>query len=348
MSLKGMSLLGYLNVLLRNRRLILATGIVAALTAALLTQLRGREYVAETTFAPSSSRPPSGMAALAGGSLAGLFGEGGGSSSPEFYAALIQSQTLLYEAATTEYPMVREGDTVQVTLAEAFDIDRDSEEARRRAAAAELSSRTTAIADRITGLVSVRTQAPSASLAIAINRRIVELVESYNRERRKSQAVEERRFVEARREEARAQLLSAEAAVESFLEQNRQLELPPRLALEAERLKRQVAIRQELYLELERSYQQARIMEVRDAALISIVEHPERTVRARGSGMTRNAALGLFLGLLLGITVAFSRDALRRDPAGDAGEYDEFRRLVRDTRSDLTLTRLRQRSGSSG
>jgi uncharacterized protein involved in exopolysaccharide biosynthesis len=300
-------------------------------------------------FSPSSSRPASGMAALAGGSLAGLLGEGGGGSSPEFYVALVQSNTLLYDAAASEYPLVRDGDTVHVTLAEAFGIERDTEEARRRAAAAELGRRTTATADRVTNLVSVRTQAPSASLAVAFNRRIVALVESYNRERRKSQAVEERRFIEARRQEARTALAVAESAVESFLEQNRQVDLPPRLALESERLKRQVTIRQELYLELERSYQQARIMEVRDAALISIVEHPERTVRARGSGVSRNAALGLFLGLLLGITVAFSREALRREPAADPDEYAEFRRLTDAARADLSWRRwlagLRRENG---
>ena len=326
MSLKGLSLLGYVNVLLRHRRMIMGVAVVSGLAAPAMSLLRGRDYVAESKFMPSAESD-SDLSVGARGALAGLIGRGGSSESPEFYAALINSQTLLNEAASSHYPTVRDGDTIMVGLAELFEIDRESETARTRAAGSELARRVTAIPDRATRIITVRTQAPTAIAAVAINQRLVELVEEFNSEKRRYQTTEERRFLEARREEAGEALELAEVELAVFLEQNRQSESSPQLTLERARLQRRVDIQQELFLGLEVSLQQARIMEVRDAALVTVVEYPEDTLRRRGVGLVRNGALGLFLGLLMGITIAFSREGLKLEPAEHPDDYEEFRRL---------------------
>ena len=94
-----------------------------------------------------------------------------------------------------------------------------------------------------------------------MNRRLLELVTEFNQERRQSQAAAERRFVEARREEAKGELEEAERNLQRFLEQNRSYESSPQLVFEAQRLQRSVDINQQLYTSLAQSYEQARIAE---------------------------------------------------------------------------------------
>ena len=70
----------------------------------------------------------------------------------------------------------------------------------------------------------------------------------------------------------------------------------PELNFQQERLQRQVQLQQQLYTTLSQSFEQAKIEEVRDTPVITVVEPPEAPVRPDPRGLVRNAFLTIILG----------------------------------------------------
>jgi uncharacterized protein involved in exopolysaccharide biosynthesis len=110
---------------------------------------------------------------------------------------------------------------------------------------------------------------------------------------------------------------------------------------EANRLQRRVDLRQQVYSSLAQSYENARIEEVRNTPVTTVITRPE------GSALPvkGNLVLDLFLGLLLGSAVAlviiFTREYLevqrRRHPA----DYAEFASLRSSVFRSFVRTRAR-------
>src|SRR5207302_10815015 len=73
---------------------------------------------------------------------------------------------------------------------------------------------------------------------------------------------------------AEQQLRGAEESSRAFYERNRQWQSSPQLRFEEQRLTRQVAVQQELYLNLRREYETARIEEVNNTPVLTIIDHP--------------------------------------------------------------------------
>ena len=130
----------------------------------------------------------------------------------------------------------------------------------------------------------------------------------------------------------------AEDSLRGFLERNRTYQSSPALSFEAARLQRRLDLRQQVYSSLAQAFEQARIDEVRNTPVITVVDTPEESVRLDGKALPR-AAVGLVIGLLLGMGVAlvFEYVARRRQVAPE--EFDEIRGLLAGLRSKWSLRR---------
>jgi len=95
------------------------------------------------------------------------------------------------------------------------------------------------------------------------------------RDTRQSQAAAERGFTEERMAEAQEELRAAENELQRFLQNNRQFQNSPELVFQHDRLQRRVAMRQQVYTSLVQSYEQARIDEVPNTPVITVVEYAE-------------------------------------------------------------------------
>ncbi len=192
---------------------------------------------------------------------------------------------------------------------------------------------------RETGLVEVSVQTPWAGLSELLARRILERVNAFNLQTRQSRAAAERGFVEDRLAEARDSLRAAEDRLESFLESNRQFlanrSSSPELTFRHERLQRQVAMQQQVYTSLAEAYEQARIAEVRNTPVITVVESPERPVRPDSRQGVLKLALGVILGGMLGVFLAFGQEFMHRARSDEDEEYQEFSTLWAQTRADV-------------
>jgi uncharacterized protein involved in exopolysaccharide biosynthesis len=298
--------------LLRRWRLItfLPLGaVVAAIVVALLT----RAYTAESRFVPQSSRGElsrfAGLAAQIGLPL----GTDAPGESPDFYVDLVRSGEVLGPALESDYVFARRpgsADSLRGTWLDLLAIEGDSRDERFRNGIDVMRERVAASASAKSGLVTVRTQAPWPGLAEALNARILELLARFDRERRQSGAHAERVFVEERFTGARTDLEQAEASVARFLDRNRRPE-SPRLMMELERLQRVVSIRQQVYAALAQAYEQARIEEVRNTPVITVVDRPENSARS-GRRILVAAGLAFVLGFIAAIGLAFTLDWYER------------------------------------
>lgn len=327
------SLIGGLNVLLRHGKLIVGAALVFFTLGYAIVALRPTEYEAESKFLLHSASSPtsgvSGFAAQLGLSTAG----GAAGESMEFYAMLLKSRALLLRAAESNYRVARaKGDTVSGALANFYEeIPRGTRAvgaSRAAMASAILGDGIDVETDTRTGLVTLRTKAPYPELAEGVNRRLLELVNDFNLRRRQSQAATERRFVEDRMQQAQAQLQAAEQDQESFLEQNRRYQESPQLSVTAQRLQRRIELRQGIYVSLAQAYEQARIQEVRDTPLITVIESPDGTAGSTAGNRIRGGIVGALLGIFLAVVIAFISHYVTRVAPSDATAYGEFRRIV--------------------
>ena len=305
--------LGLLVLLLRRARLIVLLPLTTAL-AAVAFSIAFREYTAQSRFAPE--RAGADLSRVAG--LAAQFGfsvpRDAAGESADFYVDLLESGEILRAAVLTEYRVPtapQSADTVAGTLLGLLAIEGDTQEARVRSGIDVLRERTNAAASIKSGLVSLETTLPSAPLAEAVNARMLEILSDFDRVRRQQRAQAERAFVEERLAGAGEELAEAETALSAFLDRNRQAFQSPRLTMESARLERQVALRQQVYASLAQAYEQARIEEVRNTPIITVVDRPWGSARP-GEGPIIAAAIGLSLGFVAALGLIFALEYLQR------------------------------------
>ena len=316
------SLWTYLNVLLRHRKLLVLLPIGMALAVGTARLLTPRQYTATASFVPQEATPPqAGLGQLA--SQFGLTVARTSTGSPQFYAELLESNDLLREVATTTYRLPDDhaftGDMIEYLRIRESNRDEAIVEAVRR-----LRSMISVNTDRLTGLVRVEVDTRSRQLSVQIASRLLELLSDYNLRRRQSQARAEREFAEQRLTEVRNDLTAAEQALAQFLGRNRRVQDSPQLGAEEQRLQRQVQLRQQVYLSLAQSYEAAKVEEVRNTPLLTVVERPDSFVVPKERGTVKMSILALLAGVFLAIGLAFVLDYVGRQRRGGYAGYEEF------------------------
>ena len=290
---------------LERWRLAVALPLVAAAAAA-LSAIVFREYTARSRFVPQTARSDVSRLAGLAAQMGFAVGGGGPAESPDFYVDLVGSGEVLRPAVQRELRFAARpgGDTLSGTWLDLLGIQGDSPEERVQNGIDALRVSLSAGASLKSGIVTLRTTAPTAGLAEAINLAILDLLATFDRERRQAGARAERVFVEDRLAGAKAELHDAEAALATFLDHNRRPDAP-RLTMEMERLQRQVALRQQVYAALAQAHEQASLEEVRNTPVITIIDRPEGSAR-RGRGVLVLGGLGFLFGAALALGIIAS------------------------------------------
>lgn len=314
-----------LNAGLRHVRVLVLVPLLAMVLAGALAVLGGPSYMAESTFKPEGPRMPSGgglfsMAAQLGVNMGSLSdGEG-----VDYFARLVLSREVLSEALQTEYRVTDDSDGArEVTLLEYYGIEGDTEDERLWNGVQRLREEVGVSIDQAAGVVTVTTAAPGKELAVQLNARLLELLNRFNLEKRQSQARAERSFVEAQTEAAAAELEAAEARLADFMSRNRRYQASPELATEAERLQRRVEFRQQLYTGMAQSFEQAKLDEVRNTPVFTVLDRPEGSARQVG-GVLPTMFMGLLLGLVLAAFIVFVLEFVRSQRARHPEDFDEL------------------------
>ncbi len=294
-------------LLRRERRFVATFGVVLMLLVVGFTVLRGRTYTSTAVFVPQN---PEGTLSQFSG-LAAQFGlpvtAADPSSSPAFYVSLLKSRDVLREVVLSRYRFAWRSDTLGGTLIDLYEASGKTPEARRDATVKRLLDDLEIMTDRETGMVSIEVTTPWSPLSQQVAARLIEMVSHFNLLTRQTRAGAERRFVEARLKEAADSLRLVENRHKAFLQANRDFRNSPQLKFENDRLERDVQFQQQLYTSLAQSYEQARIDEVRNTPVITVLEPPDLPASPDPRRTILKALLGLIGGLALGFFLRLAR-----------------------------------------
>ena len=325
-------------LLLGARRSLLRSAVAAAALVGVIVFLRPRWWRSEGSFVAQTTRLQGNLGALSG--VASQFGialpAGDLRDPPQFYVSLMHSRELL--SRLIELPMDNDGDasTPPRTLVDLLRKGGSTLEARRAQTLQQLNKEMLGTSvDLRSGLVSFSIRSKSPVVSAVLAEALLDAVVRFNEERRQSQAGAERRFTEQRLAEVRGELRDAEDKLARFLQRNRDYRNAPTLVFEFDRLSRDVALRQQIFTALSQAFEQARIEEVRDTPILTVVDTPSIPAIPEPRQLLIKS-FATFVGVLaLGVVVVLSRAALGLGMSNSPTGIDELSTILTDALSDL-------------
>ncbi len=304
-------LVDLLETLLRYAWLIVAIGLLVGVGVVVSGLAKGRMYAAESAFVLDADKPSAGVSGIAA-QFGIMIPQGGDGQSPGFYADLLASPTILRPILDSGVVVPTSTGTTILRLIDSMPALAGDRGMRRFYALQQLADRVSTNAAQRTGVVTLRVLDPSPQAALAINRRMLALLNEFNIDRRRTQATTQRAFVEDRLEKARVELRDAEESLRAFLAANRGYIPSSEANFARQRLERDVSTRSQVYLSLIQSYEQAKVEEIRAAPLVAVIQPPELPVGPEPRRLARKGIVGFLIGAMLGLFLAYLIESIRR------------------------------------
>jgi len=329
------SVVGLVNVMLRHRVIIVGLMLLFGFYNGFKSVTSGKSYTVESQFLVKGSRSAGQL-----GSFAAQFGLniGGGdaTSSPQFYLDLLESKGILWPIAQKTYTVRTDTGTITGNLIKIYNIKDPRPIVVRAKVIDALKGAISSASSLKTGVITVFVRSGRPDLAMQISTNLLSEINVWNLARRQEQAAGERVFVQGQMDEKRADLRQSEAALRDFLERNRLYVQSPELILEKNRLQSEVNAKNSLYVSMVQAYETARIEEVRDLPVISVIEPPEMPIQPDARGGLKKTLMGLLIGFVLGVVIAFVRDKLAQNKEAQTDDFVEFSQLKKAAVGDLT------------
>jgi len=272
-------------------------------------------YVSSITIIPEIGTSRSSMGGL--GDLAALAGlsmsSGSGEQPTEIYQYLIGTESILLPVAYKKYPAPKnlnfEKDSIN--LFEYYEIEVDDtskytkEEIRRLKqikVVEELSKKIATSLDKKTKILDLTVETYSSELSSLIANEEILSLDDYVVNRRKSNAQQNRHYLEKRTSQVKDSLTIIEDMLANFRDRNR-LVISPNLVLEQGRLMRALEIQQGIYVELTKQLELAKMQEVKDTPVVSIREFSKEPIIK--SGPVRSKILFMIFVLMPFLSIIF-------------------------------------------
>jgi uncharacterized protein involved in exopolysaccharide biosynthesis len=289
-----------LSAFLRRHRRTLGLCLLVAIALSIGVAIAlPRTYTTTTSFIPQGRTQTSALA-----SIASQFGFSvpfsDATRSPSFYSALLLSKNVVANVLQRTYRTSAGDGAKSMTLVEYLRGRGENADQRRHSASAKLLRRVSVGVDQKAGMVRLEVQLRDPLVSRDVAQAFIAEVDSFNLRSRQSQASSERRFTEGRVAEARAEARQADDELQAFLQRNRDFRTSPQLTFTYDRLVNNVNLRQQIYTSVAQAYEQARIEEVRDTPVITVVEAPMLPARPDPRPFGRALTGGLLLGCLAG------------------------------------------------
>jgi uncharacterized protein involved in exopolysaccharide biosynthesis len=336
------SLLQLANTLLKHRLLVLGLPALVLTLTTVLILTSPRTYTSTGSFMPLTGDSRVGISGLA--AQFGISVPSGSEPSPQFYADLLQSSTILEPLADSTYGGT---DGEHQTLARAFDIqEKDYSKAKARVLARLRAIMSVSVNTR-TAVIRYSVTTTSPRLSEQIGQRWMAEVDQFNVQTRRGRAAAERRFLEDRAAVTLGDLRRAENRLQEFLQRNRVFQNDPRLVFEHDRLSRDVRISEQVYTTLAQALEQASVESARSTPTLTVVESPKAPAGPNGRRLVMRAAVAVLGGLLAGVFAAVIRESLLSAPSREPKEFAEFLALRRRVATDLRHPLRALRNSSS-
>lgn len=347
------TLIELMSALLRRRLVIIRLALAFALIGALLALMAKRTYTAEFSFTPQEASSTNGLSAIA--SDFGLNIGQNAAQSPEFYQSLLGTKEILWRLLETKFTVASAKGPVTFALIDSVMPKGGPLEQRRERATKTLRGDILSRIDQKTSVVGVSVKSWSADLSAQMARQIIVEINRFNTETRRSRAAAQREFAAQRVAETHAALRSAEDREEAWAIKNKIFAGSPELLFEKSRLDRDLSIRDQEYTAMMQQFNLARMEEVRNLPVITIIEKPVVPAERDPRGLVSKTVLGGFLGAVIGILGALLFESFRRSRALTAHEVtdlrdvraqiiDELRHPLQTAREVMFLSRSKEQS----
>lgn len=294
--------------ILRSQAVLIIAVTAVSVTAAIAYALRAKPVYMSTTkmFVQNKSGASSSMSALA--QFAGVAMPGASSPEPsEYFPDLLEDEAFLKEILERKW--VIGGDSM--LLEQYWQMKPDTTKPNWRfryekEKVQRLEGEPIKIIKGSNGLILLTTYFGTPELTWQINNFIVGQLDNYLLDKLKSNAKQTRLFVEMRLGESEKQLIESEHRLAEFLDRNQGIN-SPRLLLQQKQLQRSISVNQEIFLELKKQFEMARIEEQKNQPLLDIISKATIPVDKHKPNRRQIAAAGLFIGLFLSVFAAFFR-----------------------------------------
>lgn len=332
----GLTMMEALGALLRYRRLVIGVALVCAAVMATLTLSQPRTYTATASFTPQATRSPIGALGGLAAQLGVVVPSADGNQSPGFYAELLRSRTVLEPLVQMPVEFTWRGRSYRGTFTELSQI-KSEDPLQRRAVAVAILRRSMGITiSQRTNIVRIETTTRYPQLSAILTDSALGLLNSFNVQTRRSQAAAQRQFLEQRLASVSQELQSAEDALREFAQRNRgDLRNSPGLMVQQERLSRAVNLRSQVYSGLAQALEQAKLDEIRDTPLITVIEEPVPPVRPDPRGLVMTTMVAFLAGLFLGAIAALLRHAVASNRKDRPESFAELSAELAAAKRDL-------------
>jgi Uncharacterized protein involved in exopolysaccharide biosynthesis len=310
-------------------RLFIILPLSLAIVAWAATWLVSPEFTAATTFVTVSRDQMPNLGGFA--SVASQLGVGlpsSPSSSPQFYADVLRSREVVEDVLRAKIPAEPVGasrDSIRI-----LDLYEDSEKPdsiRLDRGVTSLIRESAVSVNPRTSVIELRVTSHSRTGSALVAKQFLSVLNSFNLNRRQSQAGARRRFLAARLREAQDSLNATELALQAFLEGNRQFRSAPGLQARFDRLQRQINGYQEVYSNFRQEFNAARVDEVNDTPVINVIDTAAVPMHKSSPRRIITAIVGGLLGLFLTVVYLLAKASMRRMQERKPGDYERLVRL---------------------
>ena len=237
--------------------------------------------------------------------LAAQFGFGGFSSSNDFNIPDFVKSRRLRKKILAKKWMTKKNPNIAIYLYDFWEIDGDSLIVRKELALEKLSELISVGTDDETELITISILTEEPQLSANIVNFIGEEVTRYISEEKQYYGKENRKFIERRLADTKAELTAAEVILKKFRENNRASTETPELQLEYRRLKRNLNIKEEIYLTLAKQRELAIIEEAKDTPIINILDVGEKPIKKTKPRRALIVLVYLLIGGIVGVLSCF-------------------------------------------
>ncbi len=290
-------------VFLRHGRVILLSALALSFAAAAKNWLREPEYSTRAIIRGQQRQETDLLSAADGlAQRLGLSSAGRGLH-PLRLKQVLNSREVLDSVGSRLYTVETEDGIKRLHLADLLEVRRPGEERRRRRVRGWLRGAVLVQPDLPTSSISivVRSRWPRISQSIA--QQLISEVDRFNVETRQTSSRAEREFIEGQLDSAAHALTKAEVALQEFKDANREYGEWSPLTVEHGRLAEDVTQKRRLYANLRVRYDDAKVSEVRDTPVITVIQHPFLPEQPASQGLIRGAASGFVAGGLVAFMV---------------------------------------------
>jgi len=280
----------------RERRRVFVIALVVGLSTLGINFLLPQYFKATAIILPDTDKSKMGLSGQLAG-LASLAGVNvGGGDNAKLYPVILTSDTLLLAVIQHKYQTQKFKDSVD--LVTYFDFGEASREKDIEKSLKEMRDLLGVSYDTKTSVVSASLEMREPQLAADVLNETLAQLDRLLREKKNSNATEQRKWIEERLVQVDKELREAEEGLKEFRERNRRITDSPDLLLQQDRLMREVTVKGTINVELRKQAEIAKIEEIKQVTTINVLDEGRPPVKKERPKRGTNSAIAFVLTLL--------------------------------------------------